>query len=33
VREFLGEACTRFEAVVTSTVIRIKAADRLALAA
>jgi len=33
VREFLGDACTRFESVITSTVIRIKAADRLALAA
>ena len=33
VREFLGDTCARFESVVTSTVIRIKAADRLALAA
>jgi hypothetical protein len=33
VREFLGDACTRFESVITSTVIRIKVADRLALAA
>jgi hypothetical protein len=33
VREFLGGGCTRFESVATSTVIRIKAADRLALAA
>jgi hypothetical protein len=33
VRDFLGASCTRFESVITSTVIRIKAADRLALAA
>jgi hypothetical protein len=33
VREFLGDACARFESVATSTVIRVKAADRLALAA
>jgi hypothetical protein len=33
VREFLGDASARFESVITSTVIRIKAADRLALAA
>ena len=33
VREFLGEACSRFDSVIASTVIRIKAADRLALAA
>jgi hypothetical protein len=33
VREFLGDACTRFESVITSTVIRVKTANRLALAA
>jgi hypothetical protein len=33
VRAFLGDACTRFETVVQATVVRVKAADRLAIAA
>lgn len=33
VRDFLGEACTRFETVGTSTVLRIRAATRFAVAA
>ena len=33
VRAFLGDACTRFETVVHTTVVRVKSADRLAIAA
>jgi hypothetical protein len=33
VRAFLGDACSRFETVLHTTVVRVKAADRLAIAA
>lgn len=33
VKEFFGEACTRFETAVSSTVVRVKSVNRLALAA
>ena len=33
VRAFLGHACTRFETVLHTIVVRVKAADRLAIAA
>jgi hypothetical protein len=33
VRAHLGDACSRFETVVHTTVVRVKAADRLAIAA
>lgn len=33
VKAFLGDACSKFETVVSSTVVRVKAANRLALAA